>query len=378
MWIISSARHARFAFSHLGLDKAPKTVREYRISGIGHYLISPSPLNVPCRLVGCELHQRPSKWASWIQNALKWFGRQPLKNNPPLLLVTDFLKPGHSPVDERLNRHIQALQGKLKPFDSFFQALDNVNIHVLADVVGICDDEAGNRSQLLIDGEPSKQLEYVRAYTGKEINVRLKRANFADGLFEMKGFDFRDYDPSTSYRLIRFIHDGLPRACVLNDDHSIAFWLDNAKLVNYLQLFEFSIRQNRHMRKSLLHCVRGKAVPMRLMFNHALEIDYSQAALPPIFQEAIGDRSLADHAGRLIKPNLNLHQVGVSLNSLAINGSDEGELCTDISILQNLRALEPIKAKLPQLFAEMTKRSSRSDSGEFYQLAAMRGVNNEG
>jgi hypothetical protein len=164
---------------------------------------------------------------------------------------------------------------------------------------------------------------------------------------------------------------------VLNEDHTIAFWLEDVKLVNYLQLFEYCIQHNPHMRESLIRCIQGKAAGLRLMVNPRLEIDYSRAPLPAVFQEAMGRTRPADFNDRLIKQNLNLYQVGVSFNAMTLEESGRRELCTHISILQNLRALEPIKDQLPDLFAEMAKRAADSEEGRFYLLESVSGAHHE-
>ena len=160
---------------------------------------------------------------------------------------------------------------------------------------------------------------------------------------------------------------------MLNEDHTIAFWLDDIKLVKYLQLFEYCIQHNPPLRKSLVHCIHGKASAVRLMFNPHLAIDYSRAPLPAIFREVIRRIPPADLQDLLIKQNLNQFQVGVSFNAMALRESGRSELCTHISVLQDLRALEPIRDRLPELFAEMDRRAAQSEEGKFYLLESIHG-----
>lgn len=375
LWVVSPPRVARFAIDHPVLKKAgPTTAREYRISSIGLYLISPAPLNVRRRLVGCEIHWRFSRISRWLR-PLHWLsGKKTTGQKPPLSLIMDFPNPVASPFDTNLKRHIDRLYDGLRPFDSFFQKLEGINPDQVNRVAGICEDDTAIRAPVTLDGAPWEQLEFVGRHAGRQIEVRLKRAHVANGLFEMKGFDFIHFDPRTAHRLIRFVYEGRPRACVLNEDHSVAFWLDDVKLVNYLQLFEYCIEHNHPLRESLIQCIQGKAAALRLAFNPHLEIDYSQAPLPAVFQDAIGRTPLADPHDRLIKQNLNQYQVGVSFNAMALQESGRSELCTHISILQDLKALEPIKDQLPDLFAEMAKRAAQSEEGQFYLLESIRGA----
>lgn len=377
VWIVSPPRMARFAFDHPGLKTAPTTAREYRISAIGHYLISPAAFHVRKRLAGCEIHWNVSPLIRWAQPLLKLMGKQDAGRRPFLSLTMDFPRPAVSPADPNLRQHLDRLYDGLHPFESFHQTLEKINPSQVAYAAGICEEDAGYRSPIAIDGNPEEQLDFIQRHVGREIDVRLKQAHIADGLFEMKGFDFIHFDPRTHYRLISFVHDGVSKACVLNDDHTIAFWVDDVKLVNYLQLFEYCIQHNQRMRESLNHCIQGKAAALRLMFNHHLEIDYSRAPLPPVFQEAIGGTRLADHSDRLIKQNLNLYQIGVSFNAMALQAGGRSELCTHISILQNLRALEPIKDRLPSLFAEMARRAAQSEEGQYYLLDSICGAHHE-
>lgn len=377
LWVISQPRMARYALDHPVLKSTHATAREYRISAIGRYLISPAALNVQRRLVGCEIHWHPSPLERWKQRLLSCIGKQPTAHRPPLSLTMDFPNLLISPADSNLDRHVRHLYDSLRPFDSFHPALETIDPTAVDNVTGICEDEAGYRSPIAIDGNPQEQLDYVRRYTGRQIEVRLKRAHTADGLFEMNGFDFANCDLGAHHRLIRFVHDSVPKACVLNDDHTIAFWLDDVQLLSYLQLFEYCIRNNRQLRESLKLCIQGKATALRLIFNHRLEIDYSRAPLPAVFKEAIGENPLADHNDRLIKQNLNLYQVGVSFNAITTGESGRRELCTHISILQNLMALEPIKDSLPTLFAEMAKRSAQFEGGKFYLLESICGAHHE-
>lgn len=378
VWIVSAPRMGRFAFQRSGLKPVAATVREYRISAIGRYLISPAVLHVHKRLVGCKIHWQEAWFRRGVRRLRTCLGNKGPHPQSPLSLITDFPRPAFPANDLYLKGHIDRLCDSLRRLDSFHQAIEKVDLEQVAQVTGICEDDSGSRVSVAIQGKPAQQLDYIRQHVGREIDVRLKRALIADGLFEMKGFDYIHFDSNTQHRLLRFSHDGVPRACVLNDDFTIAFWLDDLKMVRYLQLFEHCIRHNHRMRESLNHCIEGRAIPLRLMFNNHLEVDYRQAPLPAVFQKAIGHADFADSSHRLIKQNLNHDQIGVSLNTVSRQESGISELRTHISIVQNLRALEPIKDRLPKLFTEMAKRSAHFEGGDFYLLESVCGVHHEG
>ena len=60
------------------------------------------------------------------------------------------------------------------------------------------------------------------------------------------------------------------------------------------------------------------------------------------------------------------------------NQTDSGQnkLYTQISVMHNVRALEPLKNELPQLYSEINKRASFSEAGHFYLLDSIRGYIN--
>jgi hypothetical protein len=378
VWVVSPPRVTRFAINLPGMEAAPTTAREYRLSSIGRYLISPAALNVRRRLAGCEIHWQVSRISRWLSPIRRLAGKNAPGSRPPLSLIMDFPNPAGSPFDTRLKRHIDRLYDSLRPFDSFLRALERIDADKVNRVIGICEDDAGLRAAVALNGPPGEQVEFVRLHAGREIEVRLKQAHIADGLFEMKGFDFIHFDSGISHRLVRFVRDGRSTACVLNEDHTIAFWLDDVKLINYLQLFEFCIQHNPQLRDALIHCMQGKAAALRLMFNPRLTIDYSRAPLPAVFQEVFGRTGLSEPHDSLIKQNLNQFQVGVSFNAMSLREGGRSEMCTHVSILQDLRALEPIKDRLPELFAEMDRRAAQSEGGKYYLLESICGAPHDG
>ncbi|MCP4746946.1 MAG: hypothetical protein GY874_12540 [Desulfobacteraceae bacterium] len=367
-------RYAQFTHDTIAAGKKPTMVREYQISAIGRYMIDPKALVVEKTLVGCEIHRRSSMSMFWKKLILGRFRKKSLNLGSPKTLWLDFVKPRQRLTDEVLDCYIGDIYNKLKAVDSFYDQLDKIDLSRVVDVVGVCEDNAGFKSAMVIDGDPIRQFDYIRKNCGQKIKVKLKKAYAAKGVFEMNGFDFKTFDPGMSYRLIRMTLDGKNRACLLGNDNTIAFWLNDVNLLSYLQLFEYAIRENNSMKESLEHCIQGKALPVRLMFNHTIEIDYTNVPLPPVWQEAIKDIPLEVEDSMMIKQKLNAHQLGVSFNSISNQSNLNGEICTDISILQNLCALEPIKDRIPTLFEELNKRAARFDTGIYYQLDAIRGV----
>ena len=54
----------------------------------------------------------------------------------------------------------------------------------------------------------------------------------------------------------------------------------------------------------------------------------------------------------------------------------EERLYTNISIMHDFRALEPLKKQLPQLYSTINKMAPVSEAGKFYLLDSMRGYGN--
>jgi len=56
---------------------------------------------------------------------------------------------------------------------------------------------------------------------------------------------------------------------------------------------------------------------------------------------------------------------------------EEEKLCTNISVMHDIRALDPIKDIIPQVYAEIDKRTCVSEAGRFYLLDTIKGFPNE-
>jgi hypothetical protein len=49
---------------------------------------------------------------------------------------------------------------------------------------------------------------------------------------------------------------------------------------------------------------------------------------------------------------------------------------TDISVLHDLRALEPLRKNLPHVYSAVVKQATVSEAGRFYLLDSINGYNN--
>lgn len=378
IWIISKGRYIDVDLGRVVQGKTTGPIKEYRISDIARYLLSPDPIEVEKRLLGCEVHFIPTamerfrkKLKQALPGRLKTWIRA--KAPAPELILTGQKEPGYEPRDIYLKRHADRIHELIRPYDPVFKRLEALNPLKINEIVGICQDAGGNRSHLNIPGSADEQIRYVINHIGTPVRVVLEKAYMAEGLFELKGFDFTGYNPDNSHRLLKFVLNGTSRACILNADHNVC-WIADVKLVQYMQLFEQSIRNNVRLRDSMQKCVLGQARPMKLLFNNQLEIDYSKSNLPSLFKEIFDAQNMGNREKAEMVRYLNQLQIGVAFNYVPTGLSSERNLHTDISVMQDVRALDPIRKERPHLYSEMAKRASVSEEGRFYLLDSIRGI----
>jgi len=381
IWIISKGRYKELDLSRIREEAKSQTVMEYRISDLARYLLNPKPIQVDKKLVGCEAHYHqpthklktkispifPSGLQGWLQD----------KPIPPDIFFSDFGENHPAMKDEQLESHFNKITEVLKPYDSMLEKLSNIDPRNIADIIGTCRDKGGNLSYLNIPGTIDAKIDYVKDYLLKDVGVTLEKANISEGLFEMNGFDFESFDPKNSYRLIKFMLDGKSKACVLNCDTKIEYWVDDIKLIQYMQLFDQIIKTNPRMNESLRLCSEGKAEPLKLLFNKQLEIDYSETQLPVLYR-GMFDRYHIDSRKKVVVTRALSHsQMGVSFNCVPQTGSSEDKSFTTLSVMHNIGALEPIKSDLPQVYSEVDKRASVTEGGKYYLLDSFRGYKND-
>jgi hypothetical protein len=78
----------------------------------------------------------------------------------------------------------------------------------------------------------------------------------------------------------------------------------------------------------------------------------------------------------LIQPILNYLQIGISLSYFLLSDGHRDRMHTDISVLHDLRALEPLRKNLPHVYSEVVKRAMISEAGRFYLLDSINGYSN--
>ena len=373
IWIISDGRYPEIDLQGVVDGNASGPYKQYKISEIGRYLLNPQSIEVKKKLIGGEIHYK--------QGVLKNIGKSFRKILPkaskrskngslqsPELIVSRYKTRVPPMKDPDLAAHLNQFYGLLKSYDSVPKKLALLDPHKLAEIIGICEDIGGNYSYLKLKGSIEEKIKYLESSFSKEVSVILNRAYIADGLFELRGYDFESYTPARSYRLVSFSNDGEPTACVLKGQNKIDFQLNDV---------EQSLRVNPSISEAFIRCVEGQATPIKLFFNKKLEIDYAKTQLPAVYQNVFKTFDVGRNQRNLIKPILNYLQVGVSLNYILPEEDPEDRLYTHISVLHDFRALEPLRKNLPQVYSALLKQAFFTEAGRYYLLDSINGYSNE-
>ena len=380
IWVISKGRYTNFDLSMIWEGAKKKTVVEYSISELARYLLNPNPIQINKKLVGCEIHYRKPFYSikEKIRKILPQKLHGPLKDNqlPVEVLKSDWETDKIPGKDNNFESHLNRITELLRPYNPIIKSLNKIDPSKVFDVIGTCEDIGGHPSYLNIPGNITDKLNYIRENISKEVTVILEKAYIADGLFEMKGFNFKTCDNNKSYRLIRFSINGASKACVLDSDNKVEFWIDDIKLVQYMQLFDQLIRIDPKLSNSLSMCTAGKAEPLKLLFNKPIEIDYSEAHLPKVYKGVFEKLNIETNKSDIVKRVLNNSQVGISFNYIPKHDHDERKLFVNFSVMHNFKALEPIKDDLPQVYSEINKMASVTEAGKFYLLDSFKGYKN--
>jgi len=381
VWIISEGR-----FSDIDLDRivegdAAGPCKEYRISDIGRYLLNPDTIEIKKKLIGGEIHYKLGpikKLHKAIYKMLPGSARR-LKKNPllsPEVIVSRYKFQIPPLKDSHLESHLIQIVDQLRAFDSITKKLIELDPRKLVQIVGICEDVGGNYSYLKLQGSIEEKIKYLGNFISKDVGVILNKAYIADGLFELRGYDFLSYDPTQQFKLITYNDHGHPKACVMTQNNKIDFYLKDCHLLKHMLLLEQSLKSNPSLKEAFSLCQEGQATPIKLFFNKKLEIDYSKAALPEIYKDVFKTLNVELTKKNLVQPILNHLQIGISLSYVLLSDCQQDRMHTDISVLHDLRALEPLRKNLPHVYSAVVKRAMISDAGRYYLLDTINGYSN--
>jgi len=382
IWIISEGWNSDINLKGVVDGNATGPYKEYKTSDIGRYLLNPHSIEIKKKLIGGEIHYK--------QSALKKIGKafckilpnasRRQKNGPlisPELIVSRYKLRIPPMKDPDLEAHLNKFNGLLRSHDCVPKKLALLDPHKIIEIVGICEDIGGNYSYLKLKGSIEEKIKFLESSFSKDVGIILNRAYIADGLFELRGYDFESYKPERSYRLISYSKDGVPTACVLTDHNKVDFYLNDYNLIKNMHLLEQSLRANPSIGNAFSRCVKGQATPIKLFFNKKLEIDYVKTTLPAIYQKVFKTLHVGLNQRNLIKPILNYLQVGVSLNYILPEEGLEDRMYTHISVLHDFRALEPLRKNLPQVYSALLKQAFITEAGRYYLLDSIDGHSNE-
>ena len=378
IWIISKGRY-RDVELH-GVDGKVETMfgKEYRISDLAKYMLNPNPVQVEKILVGCEIYYiKP--FSGRVRERIKKVLPRRLcgllhdRDVLPEILMSGFGRNRLSLKDHDLELYIENIYESLRPYNSLLRRLSRLDTDKISDITGICEDIDGKRSSLTLQGDIDKKIDYMKNRVSKRVGVILEKAHISGGLFEMRGFDFKSYDPNNSHRLLQLSNNGIVRHCVLDTNNRVEYWVNDIKLLEYVHLLEQSIRTDPGFNDSIKICTEGNAKPLKLLFYPQLKIDYSKTHLPGIYRRALETYSIRMEEKELIVDSLNHSLFGISFNYLPHSDSGEERLVTNISVMHDFKALGPIKDNLPLLYSEINKKTHVSEAGKFYLLDSIKG-----
>ncbi len=384
VWIISEGKLSEIDLNEIE-DPAPKNpVKAYHISDLANYLLNPNPVQVKKKLIGCEIH-RPLSLSVRIKDSFRKFFSTSTKadsskkdsTDKPEVLIAQSKEKAPALKDKDLESHFDKIDEFLLPYDTTIKHLLDMDENNVSTILGICEDMDKNRSLLNLQGNFSEQINFMINNINKDVGVLLSMAQIAYGLFDMGGFDFTSYDPERRHRLIRFDQDGEPKFCILGTDNKVSYWIEDIKLLQLLHLLDQSIRTNLKLKESLQQCIEGKAKPLKLFFNQELEIDYSNTQPPEVYRQVFESRKMEVTERNVVIDSLKKLQFGISLNYILKSDSGKEKLCTSMSVMHDIRALDPIKDIVPEVYTEINKRTQASEAGRFYLLDAIRGYRNE-
>ncbi len=382
IWIISGESIIDTHLPGIDPESVIGPVRSYQISEIGRYLLSPKPIRVLKPLVGCKIHHQCPPRARRTKKLLgflpQWMrGRGTGSGTTPEVLFTSHRKQMPKMRDSNLETHLKQIEDLLRPYDPDLKRLFRLDPDRIADISGICEDPDGRRTALTLQGDVAGKISYLIENLSREVGIILNTVQISEGLFDMSGFDFASYDSRKSYRLLKINASDMPKYGIEDPDGGVIKWTDTTKPIDYLQLLELSIRFNTKFRDSFYQCINGEAAPLKLFFNPKCGIEYSTLRPPETYKQVFNAFPMEGSSKNEVINSLRKFQLGISFSCLLRSDSAGDRLCTNISVMHDIRALDPIKDIVPQVYAEINKRTRKSETGRFYLLDAIKGFPNE-
>lgn len=381
IWVIAASRFSDIDLSAVIDEAVVGPCKEYKISDIGRYLLNPHSIEVKKKLIGGEIHYKQGalkKIRKSIHKIVPGFlrNRKQITSLSPEVIVSRYKLRRPVVQDPELQAHLNKIYSQLNSYDSFSRKLDRLDPQKIFQIVGICEDVGGNCSYLKLQGSIEEKINYLGSSIAKDVGVILNRAYVSDGLYELRGYDFQTYDPAASYRLFSYNNGKELKACVLTSRNQVEFYITDNQLLKHMFLLEQSLKVNPSLYQAFELCAAGQAIPIKLFFNKKLEIDYAKSPLPAIYRDVLRTHETESNHRNLIKPILNYLQIGISLNYMLATEDNDDRMITHISVLHDLRALEPLRKNLPDVYDAVARQGFITDSGQYYLLDSINGYDN--
>ena len=382
IWIISESKPSdKEHLDSIKDDNISGPFKEYNLSELGWYLLNPSPIIIKDRLIGCNITLKKSKQRKISDKIKDFFLKRSEESMLSSDLTREFISYSHVKSytfrDPGLENHFKKIYNALRPYDSLLRMLYQLDISRVHGITGICEDIVGNRYQLDLQGSVNDKLNYMTTNLLTDVNITMKKSYLSRGLFELRGFDFSTYDPLKIYKLVRFYKNGTPDYCVIGKNKESRFLVSGSKLVYCMQLFQQSLETNDKLYDAVDLCFKNKARPFKLFFTKQLEFSYTNTHLPKIFRTNVDVINLPPEEKTVIAETLNAQQQVISFNYVPHSEGGNEKMHTNISVMHAVKALEPIKKQIPDLFSEINEHAPLSDSGKYYLLDSMRGCQDE-
>ncbi|UCD36212.1 MAG: hypothetical protein JSU90_05115 [Nitrospiraceae bacterium] len=379
-WIISEGCPVRLDLSNVCQGSLSEMVTEYRISDLTRYMLNPNPTTLEEKVVGCKVfYRRPSR-GPFRRFLKKMTGTGRPSNGEDRDFIEEIVSPAKTGVpvfrDSGLNDHFNRIRELLRPYDPVQKRLSSLDREKIEDIKALCEDIGRNRYQLNLQGAIQDKINFVSRSLSTKTKVVANRAYLLNGLFEMRGLNFKTYNGRNSYRLIKFIQDGQVRYCVLSGSYQVEYWVTDVVLINYMHILEQCIRSDQRLREALTNCMNGQALPLKLFFARQIGQEYSLKHLPLMYRQLLSGRTVGQDEWEAIAEALNRFQSVISFNYVPLYGSGRHRLCTNISVMHDLRALTPLKGQIPEVYSEINKKASVSEAGTLYLLDSMMGYQN--
>ncbi len=378
IWIISMGKPVDLQALMVCDGYHPGSASEYKISDLARYMLNPNQVEVNKKLVGCEIHYNKSALAKLTEKfrpvlPKKLYGSLLENYIPHEKLTTDLEYNICSLKDRNLRAHVENIYRQLATYDPIIKRLSKLNVSRISEIKGICEDVSDERSRLKLNGTLSEKIEYVKDNLAQNVKGTIAKACIGEGLFEMRGFDFKSFDHKKSHRLIKYMQNDETKAMVLSPDNKVEFVIEDMQLFNYMTLLELAIKKNASFNASLRQCMEGDATPLLIAINKKMNMGYSGANPPKVYKEIFESCRFAQADIDAVMESLKNKQSGVAFNYISQLNPSKKRFAACITVMHSVRALDHIKDIYPTLYSEIEKLSSLSSIGKLYSLDYIEG-----